>query len=95
MAEILLMNVTKTNEHLNAAIFVHALVLWLTALESLRIVDAYIFTLCAQSCNTSVILHCNMLWYSVIYYISDIIDMWKSLQYQLLCTPVLRYWLHS
>ena len=36
--------------------------------------------------------HCDMLRYSAIYCVSDIIDMWKSLWYPLLHTPVLRYW---
>ena len=62
-------------------------VLWVTALKILRIIDAYL--LCVLN---PMVLHCNMLQYSAIYCISDIIDIWKSLRYQLLHTPVLRYW---
>ena len=41
-------------------------------------------------CSTCTAIYCNILWYT--YCISDIIDMWKCLQYCLLYTAILWYW---
>ena len=47
-------------------------VLSVTALKTLRIIDAYL--LCVLN---PIVLHCNMLQYSVIYCMSNITDLWK------------------